>query len=198
MTCAKLSAKKTFCPIPDELLVYECDGLPQHKHLPRAVVFPNSTEETVRRLCVCWHDEGVSFAPRGAGTGLSGGALAINRGVVIELARMRKILKVDPENRLAQVQTGLVNAQLSRAVAPYGLYYVPDPSSQPVVHHRRQHCRKRRRHSLPEVRNDDGSRRGRACCPGRRVRSLISAGKSRRLRSAWCVCRLRRHVRNCH
>jgi glycolate oxidase subunit GlcD len=115
---------------PDELLVYECDGLPQHKHLPRAVVFPNSTEETADVLALL-HDAGVSFAPRGAGTGLSGGALAINRGVVIELARMRKILKVDPENRLAQIQTGLVNAQLSRAVAPYGLYYVPDPSSQP-------------------------------------------------------------------
>ena len=115
---------------PDELLVYECDGLPQHKHLPRAVVFPNSTEETADVLALL-HEAGVSFAPRGAGTGLSGGALAINRGIVIELARMRKILKIDPENRLAQVQTGLVNAQLSRAVAPFGLYYVPDPSSQP-------------------------------------------------------------------
>ena len=116
---------------PEELLVYECDGLPQHKHPPRAVVFPNSTEETSEVLEVL-SDEGVSFAPRGAGTGLSGGALAINRGVVIELARMRKILRVDTENRLAVVQTGLVNAQLSRAVAPYGLYYVPDPSSQPA------------------------------------------------------------------
>src|SRR6185503_17822356 len=57
---------------PDELLVYECDGLPQHKHLPRAVVFPNSTEETADVLALL-HDEGVSFAPRGAGTGLSGG-----------------------------------------------------------------------------------------------------------------------------
>src|SRR5437016_8962027 len=80
----------------DELLVYECDGLPQHKHPPRAVVFPNSTEETSEVLEVL-SDEGVSFAPRGAGTGLSGGALAINRGVVIELARMRKILRVDTE-----------------------------------------------------------------------------------------------------
>src|SRR5213080_292899 len=115
---------------PDELLVYECDGLPQHKHPPRAVVFPNSTEETSEVLQLL-SDEGVSFAPRGAGTGLSGGALAVNRGVVIELARMRKILRVDPENRLAVVQTGLVNARLSRAVSPYGLYYVPDPSSQP-------------------------------------------------------------------
>src|ERR1041385_3537395 len=116
---------------PDELLVYECDGLPQHKHLPRAVVFPNSTEETSEVLALL-HDEGISFAPRGAGTGLSGGALAINRGVVIELARMRKILEIDRENPIARVQTGLVNAQLSRAVAPFGLYYVPDPSSQPA------------------------------------------------------------------
>src|SRR2546421_1879452 len=116
---------------PGELLVYECDGLPQHKHPPLAVVFPNSTEETSEVLEFL-AAENVSFAPRGAGTGLSGGALAINRGVVIELARMRKILRVDPENRLAVVQAGLVNAHLSRAVSPYGLYYVPDPSSQPT------------------------------------------------------------------
>ncbi|HXI25188.1 MAG TPA: FAD-linked oxidase C-terminal domain-containing protein [Pyrinomonadaceae bacterium] len=115
---------------PDELLVYECDGLPQHKHPPRAVVFPNSTEETSEVLALL-QAEGISFAPRGAGTGLSGGALAINRGIVIELARMRKILAVDRENRFARVQTGLVNAQLSRAIAPFGLYYAPDPSSQP-------------------------------------------------------------------
>jgi glycolate oxidase subunit GlcD len=115
---------------PAELLVYECDGLPQHKHPPRAVVFPTSTEETSEILKVLLR-EGVSFAPRGAGTGLSGGALAVGRGIVIELARMREILRIDPENRLAVVQTGLVNAHLSRAVAPYGLYYVPDPSSQP-------------------------------------------------------------------
>jgi glycolate oxidase subunit GlcD len=115
---------------PEELLVYECDGLPQHKHPPRAVVFPTSTEETSEVLSLLSR-ESVSFAPRGAGTGLSGGALAIDRGVVIELARMREILKIDTENRLAVVQTGLVNAHLSRAVAPYGLYYVPDPSSQP-------------------------------------------------------------------
>src|SRR5712671_6534684 len=115
---------------PEELLVYECDGLPQHKHPPRAVVFPTSTEETSEVLQLL-SQEGVSFAPRGAGTGLSGGALAIDRGVVIELARMRKILSIDPENRIARVQTGLVNAQLSRAVAHLGLYYAPDPSSQP-------------------------------------------------------------------
>jgi glycolate oxidase subunit GlcD len=115
---------------PDELLVYECDGLPQHKHRPRAVVFPSSTEETaaiMRTLA----QANVPFTPRGAGTGLSGGALALNSGVVIEMARMRKILRIDVENRLAVVQPGVVNLHVSRAVAPYGLYYVPDPSSQP-------------------------------------------------------------------
>ena len=94
---------------PEELRTYECDGLTQHKYRPRAVVFPQSTEETaavvqeLARAC-------VSFAPRGAGTGLSGGALALDQGVIIELARMRRVLKVDAENRLAVVQTGLVNA----------------------------------------------------------------------------------------
>ena len=115
---------------PDELLVYECDGLPQHKHRPRAVVFPASTEETsaiMRELARA----NVPFTPRGAGTGLSGGALALNAGVVIELASMRKILRIDVENRLAVVQPGVVNLHVSRAVAPFGLYYVPDPSSQP-------------------------------------------------------------------
>src|SRR5438270_14095279 len=70
---------------PDELLVYECDGLPQHKHPPRAVVFPTSTAETAEILKVLSRER-VSFAPRGAGTGLSGGALAIDRGSGIELA----------------------------------------------------------------------------------------------------------------
>lgn len=116
---------------PDELIVYECDGLPQHKHPPRAVVFPETTEQVSELLQVLARER-ISFAPRGAGTGLSGGALALDRGVVIELARMRRILSIDTENRLAVVQTGLVNAQLSRAIAPHGLYYVPDPSSQPA------------------------------------------------------------------
>jgi glycolate oxidase subunit GlcD len=116
---------------PDELLVYECDGLPQHKYRPRAVVFPASTDETsaiMRELARA----NVPFTPRGAGTGLSGGALALNFGVVIEMARMRKILRIDTENLIAVVQPGVVNLHVSRAVAPFGLYYVPDPSSQPT------------------------------------------------------------------
>ncbi len=112
-----------------ELLVYECDGLPQHKYRPRAVVFPKSTEETAEVMRELKR-AGVPFTPRGAGTGLSGGALALERGVVIEMARMRKILRIDADNRTALVQTGVVNAHVSRAVAHLGLHYVPDPSSQ--------------------------------------------------------------------
>jgi len=113
----------------DELLVYECDGLPQHKLPPRAVVFPRSTEEVSEALRVLakWR---VPFAPRGAGTGLSGGALACDRGVIIELARMRRLLKFDTENQQAIVETGFINAQLSRLAAAHHLYYAPDPSSQ--------------------------------------------------------------------
>jgi glycolate oxidase subunit GlcD len=115
---------------PDELLVYECDGLTHHKHRPRAVVFPSSTEEVAAVMRELARAK-VPFTPRGAGTGLSGGALALDSGVVIELARMRKILRIDAENRLAIVQPGVVNLDVSRAVAAHGLYYVPDPSSQP-------------------------------------------------------------------
>ena len=116
---------------PDELIVYECDGLPHHKHRPRAVVFPSSTEQTAEVMRVLARHQ-VPFTPRGAGTGLSGGALALNEGVVVEMARMRKILKIDVPNRLAVVQPGVINLQVSAAAAPYGLYYVPDPSSQPT------------------------------------------------------------------
>lgn len=114
---------------PEELLVYECDGLTHYRHRPRAVVFPASTEEVAEVLKLLWRER-VPLVPRGAGTGLSGGALAVGGGVCVELARMRRVLKVDVENRLAVVQAGVVNAHVSRAVARHGLYYVPDPSSQ--------------------------------------------------------------------
>lgn len=113
----------------DELLVYECDGLPQHKLLPRAVVFPNSTEE-VAEIVRILSSAKIPFTARGAGTGVSGGALAMDSGVVIELARMRQILEIDTENRIAVVETGLINLNLSKATAPFNLYYAPDPSSQ--------------------------------------------------------------------
>jgi len=113
----------------DEMLVYECDGLPYHKFPPRAVVFPCSTEE-VSEVVKVLNKARISFSPRGAGTGLSGGALAVGGGIVIELGRMKRILNVDVENRTARVEVGLVNAHLSRAVSKNGLHYAPDPSSQ--------------------------------------------------------------------
>src|SRR2546421_444554 len=102
---------------PGELLVFECDGLTHYRHRPRAVVFPVSTEEVseVMRLLA---RERVAVVPRGAGTGLSGGALAVGGGVCVELARMRRVLKIDVENRLAVVEAGVVHAPVSRVVAP--------------------------------------------------------------------------------
>ena len=111
-----------------ELLVYSADGLPGYRKLPSLGVLPGSREETVAvvRLLA---DHGVPFVPRGAGTGLSGGALAED-AVLIGLHRLKRILSIDPEARVAVVEPGVVNIALSRAAAPYGLHYAPDPSSQ--------------------------------------------------------------------
>jgi glycolate oxidase subunit GlcD len=114
---------------PEDLLVYEADGLTVHGALPSAVVLPGDKTEVARVIRAC-RTHGVPFVPRGAGTGLSGGAIALEAGVVIECSRMNRILRVDAENRIAVVEPGVVNAELSKAVAPHGLFYAPDPSSQ--------------------------------------------------------------------
>ena len=114
---------------PDRLLVYESDGLTAYRVLPRAVVLPGATEEVAAVVCLL-HLEGIEIVPRGAGTGLSGGALPTPDGVVVGMARMNRILEIDTENRLARVQPGVVNAKLTEATQPFGLYYAPDPSSQ--------------------------------------------------------------------
>jgi glycolate oxidase subunit GlcD len=116
---------------PGALLVYESDGLTAYRATPEAVLLPRDTTqvaEAVRLLA----EAGVPFVARGAGTGLSGGALAVAGAAVISLARMDRILSLDPVNRLARVQPGVVNVKLTAAAAPYGLYYAPDPSSQTV------------------------------------------------------------------
>jgi len=112
-----------------ELKVYETDGLTIYKAKPDVVVLPISTAEVaaVVRLCV---RERVPFVPRGAGTGLSGGALALEGGVVIGLNRMQRILEVDYANQRAVIEPGLVNIWLSNHVVPRGYYYAPDPASQ--------------------------------------------------------------------
>jgi glycolate oxidase subunit GlcD len=113
----------------EELLVYECDGLTLHSARPSAVVLPRDTAQVSAVVRTC-RELGVSFVPRGAGTGLSGGAVALEDGVIIECSRMERILSIDPRDRTATVQPGVVNAALSKAAAPFGLFYAPDPSSQ--------------------------------------------------------------------
>jgi glycolate oxidase subunit GlcD len=114
---------------PEALLVYEADGLTLGARRPDAVVLPRSTAEVAAVVRVC-AGAGVPFVPRGAGTGLSGGAVAAEGGVVIECSRMDRILEVHASDRYAVVQPGVVNAELSKAVASHGLLYAPDPSSQ--------------------------------------------------------------------
>jgi glycolate oxidase subunit GlcD len=112
-----------------ELATYAMDGLPTHESLPGVVVMPESSAQ-VREIVHLLHLIQVPFVARGAGTGLSGGALADPDAVLIALTRMNRILGIDPAHRRAVLQPGVVNARLSEAVLPYGLHYVPDPSSQ--------------------------------------------------------------------
>lgn len=114
---------------PEDLFVYEADGLTLHRARPRAVVLPREKAQVAGIVKTC-RAFGVPFVARGAGTGLSGGALALDGGVVIGCARMNQILEVNLEDRYAVVQPGVINLELSKAVAPHGLFYAPDPSSQ--------------------------------------------------------------------
>lgn len=112
-----------------ELATYTMDGLPTHASYPGTVVLPGSREELIA-VVRALHQDGVPFVPRGAGTGLSGGAIAQEDAVLVALTRLTRIIEVDPAARRAVVEPGVVNARLSEAVAPHGLQYVPDPSSQ--------------------------------------------------------------------
>jgi glycolate oxidase len=114
---------------PDELLVYESDGLTLFRALADFVVFPTAAEH-VSAIVKLANREGLPFVARGAGTGLSGGCLPAEGGVVISLMRMNRVLEVDYDNQVAVVEPGLVNLHLSWAVGPSGYYYGPDPSSQ--------------------------------------------------------------------
>ncbi|MCR4411640.1 MAG: FAD-binding protein [Thermoguttaceae bacterium] len=114
---------------PSELVVYECDGFTIEKNRPDAVVFPRSTEQVseVVKLCARY---GASIVPRGAGTSLAGGCLPVGGGVVVMLTRMKRILTIDLRNRMAVVEAGVPNLELSRALAGSGFHFAPDPSSQ--------------------------------------------------------------------
>ncbi|HEV8613857.1 MAG TPA: FAD-linked oxidase C-terminal domain-containing protein [Methylomirabilota bacterium] len=114
---------------PDELLVYESDGLTLFRAVADFIVFPRSAEDVAAVVRVA-NREGLPFVARGAGTGLSGGCLPSEGGIVLSLMRMNRVLEVDYDNQIAVVEPGLVNLHLSWAVGPRGYYYAPDPSSQ--------------------------------------------------------------------
>jgi glycolate oxidase len=114
-----------------ELSTYECDGLTGYRVRPALVVLPGSTEEVAAVLRTA-HAAGVPVVARGAGTGLSGGALPVEGGIVVALSRMKRILEIDFENGFVRAQPGVINLDVSKAIGGHGYYYAPDPSSQSV------------------------------------------------------------------
>ena len=113
----------------EDLRPYECDGLSAYRQLPLVVVLPRTEEQIVKILKLCYATQ-TPVVARGAGTGLSGGALPHAQGVLLSLAKLNQIIAIDPLARMARVQPGVRNLAISEAVVAYGLYYAPDPSSQ--------------------------------------------------------------------
>ena len=113
----------------EDLKPYECDGLSAYRAIPLAVVLPETIEQVQQVLILC-HEHRVPVVARGAGTGLSGGALPHEQGVLLSLAKFRNIIDINPKRRIARVQPGVRNLAISEAADKYGLYYAPDPSSQ--------------------------------------------------------------------
>jgi glycolate oxidase len=116
---------------PEDLRTYECDGLTNFRVVPTAVLLPQNAQHVQAIVRVC-HREKLPFVARGSGTGLSGGALPVEGGVVISLARMNHILEVDYKNGRAVVEPGVINSNVTLHVSPRGYFYAPDPSSQSV------------------------------------------------------------------
>lgn len=135
MTPAFLAALRGILPPPallvdsEALRPYECDGLSAYRQLPLAVCLPETLEQVQAILRAC-REHQVPVVARGAGTGLSGGALPLGNGIILSLAKFNRILEIDADNRLARVQPGVRNLAISEAAAEHGLYYAPDPSSQ--------------------------------------------------------------------
>jgi glycolate oxidase len=113
----------------EDLKPYECDGLSAYRTPPMLVVLPERIEQVQQLLKLC-HARGVPVVARGAGTGLSGGALPLEQGILLVMARFNQILEINREGRFARVQPGVRNLAISQAAAPFDLYYAPDPSSQ--------------------------------------------------------------------
>lgn len=121
--------RETVLSEEEDLRPYECDGLSAYHQIPGIVALPNNIEQASRILRLC-HQEGVPVIARGAGTGLSGGALPLEQGLLLSLSKFNRILEIDPLNRTATVEPGVRNLAITEAAAPHGLYYAPDPSSQ--------------------------------------------------------------------
>jgi glycolate oxidase len=115
----------------EQLRTYECDGLTSYRVIPSLVVIPDNAEQVQLIVEVC-HRERIPFVARGSGTGLSGGALPVEEGILIVLSRMRRILEIDIPNQRVVVEPGVINLWVTEVVAPHGYYYAPDPSSQVV------------------------------------------------------------------
>src|SRR2546423_10932794 len=111
---------------PAQVRTYECDGLTGHRATPQAVVLPRTTAEVQAAVRVC-HERGIPFVARGAGTGLSGGAVPVAEGIVIGLARMNAILEVDVPNRRVRPQPGGAHLDVNRAGEPHRRHYAPNP-----------------------------------------------------------------------
>lgn len=114
---------------PEQLRAYDCDALSVYQVVPWLVVLPETIEQAQAVLKLCYQ-YGVPIVARGGGTGLSGGALPVENGVLLSMAKFNQVLEIDADNRIARVQSGVRNLAVSEAAAPYGLYYAPDPSSQ--------------------------------------------------------------------
>jgi glycolate oxidase len=116
---------------PEQLAAYESDGLTAFRQRPLAVAVPETGDEVIALVRLC-HELKLPFVARGSGTSLSGGSLPVAGGVVITLNRLNRILRLDPDQRIAVVQPGVINTAVTAAAAPHGLHYAPDPSSQSI------------------------------------------------------------------
>lgn len=129
MQCQRLLGVENVIADPESLKVYECDALSAYHRVPDLVVLPETVKQVQAILGLC-HRQNIPVVARGAGTGLAGGALPVDGGIVLGLSKMNKILEIDPVNRRAKLQPGVRNLAISEAAKRHGLYYAPDPSSQ--------------------------------------------------------------------
>lgn len=153
------------------LLTYEADGCVLDTHAPNVVVLPATTEETAEVVRIA-NRAGMPIVPRGAGTGLAGGATPIHGGIVISTARMERVLEVDVRNRRARVQPGVINWELSQYLTPYGYAFYARSIIAKSMHDRWEYRKQQWRSALSQIWHDDQPRAGVACGAARWQRHL--------------------------